>query len=251
MRIVDIYLRARKPLGNDMLIPTLKTKMLSFSNHLQQMQSSSLFPRTRSIKITATAPRPQSSQVPPMSAEAAEIVDTAHLNLSMRQDSVIENPEAARQISVLQQSVEDQNLLIKSLQQQLQTAKNDQKDLREQSIINSRLQDDSQHLQNEVQELQTQIEQLKVKNNMLVNENQMLAKENNNLQQKLTQERMLKLEQIQPAVKCEAIQVEAPINVILQLEQTVERLKNEADTQTKLQQTTREKLEETARQQLD
>lgn len=58
--------------------------MLSFSNHLQQMQSSSLFPRTRSIKIAATAPRPQQSQVPPMSAEAAEIVDTAHLNLSMR-----------------------------------------------------------------------------------------------------------------------------------------------------------------------
>lgn len=64
---------------------------------------------------------------------------------------------------------------------------------------------------------------------MLASENQKLVKENNGLQQKLTQERMLKLEQIQPAVKSEAVQVEAPINVILQLEQTVERLRNDAD----------------------
>ena len=69
---------------------------------------------------------------------------------------------------------------------------------------------------------------------MLASENQKLVKENNGLQQKLTQERMLKLEQIQPAVKSEAVQVEAPINVILQLEQTVERLRSEADTQVKL-----------------
>lgn len=117
MRIVEIYRNSCKHIARAKLTTTLKTKMLSFSNHLQQMQSSSLFPRPRSIKISATAPRPQSSQAPPMSAEAAEIVDTAHLNLSMRQDSVMENPEAARQISVLQQSVEDQNLLIKSLQQ--------------------------------------------------------------------------------------------------------------------------------------
>lgn len=82
---------------------------------------------------------------------------------------------------------------------------------------------------------------------MLASENQKLVKENNGLQQKLTQERMLKLEQIQPAVKSEAVQVEAPINVILQLEQTVERLRNDADAQVKLQQTTREKLEETTR----
>lgn len=82
---------------------------------------------------------------------------------------------------------------------------------------------------------------------MLASENQKLVKENNGLQQKLTQERMLKLEQIQPAVKSEAVQVEAPINVILQLAQTVERLRNDADAQVKLQQTTREKLEETTR----
>lgn len=62
---------------------------------------------------------------------------------------------------------------------------------------------------------------------------------------------MLKLEHIQPAVRSEAVQVEAPINIILQLEQTVEQLRSEADTQVKLQQSTRAKLEETTRQQLD